>query len=142
VATGGVPAIEPGRAAASGFTADLRPFSILAVDDDILVLTNTAALLEDLGHQVVKARSGKEALEAVSSHPDLDLVVTDQMMPKMTGLQLQAEIAELRPDLPVLIATGYAELPTGAGCGIRRIAKPFTQQELAEAVLDAVVGRG
>jgi PAS domain S-box-containing protein len=142
VAAEGLAAQAPVRAADTGFTAELRPFSILAVDDDILVLTNTAALLEDLGHQVVKARSGKEALEAVRRHPDLDLVVTDQVMPNMTGLQLQGEIAKLCPDLPVLIATGFAELPTGAGCGIRRIAKPFTQQQLAAAVLDAVVGQG
>ncbi|HEY1750787.1 MAG TPA: PAS domain S-box protein [Caulobacteraceae bacterium] len=127
------------KAPDKGFSAELRPFLILAVDDDSLVLTNTAALLEDLGHRVLTAKSAKDALELVASHPDLDLVVTDQVMPRMTGLQLQQELARTRPKLPVLLATGYAELPDEICPSLRRIAKPFTQQQLADAVLDAVV---
>jgi CheY-like chemotaxis protein len=118
---------------------ELRPLTVLAVDDDGLVLTNTAALLEDLGHEVVQASSGKEALAALETRPDIDLVVTDQLMPRMTGLQLREEIAKLRPELPVLIATGFAEMPAGAASDAPRIAKPFTQRELADAVLDATL---
>jgi CheY-like chemotaxis protein len=112
---------------------------VLAVDDDTLVLTNTVALLEDLGHRVLHARSGKEALETLKAHPDVDLVITDQVMPRMTGLQLREEICKLRPELPVLIATGFAEMPSGAGAATPRIAKPFTQRELADAVIDATL---
>ena len=122
-----------------GFSAELRPLKVLAVDDDALVLTNTAALLEDLGHQVVGAKSGKEALEALATHPEIDLVITDQAMPRMTGLQLRDAILKVRPGLPVLIATGYAEMPAEAAASGPRIAKPFTQRELADAVLDATL---
>jgi CheY-like chemotaxis protein/two-component sensor histidine kinase len=129
------------RATDVGFSAQLRPLTVLAVDDDALVLINTAALLEDLGHQVVCARSGKEALQALQQHPEVDLVVTDHVMPRMTGLQLRDEIGKTRPELPVLIATGYAEMPDDAAADARRIAKPFTQRELAEAVFDATLPR-
>jgi CheY-like chemotaxis protein len=127
------------RPADVGFSAELRPLTVLAVDDDALVLTNTCALLEDLGHHVVRAKSGKEALEALKAHPDIDLVITDQVMPRMTGLQLRQAILEARPRLPVLIATGYAEMPADAAAGAPLIAKPFTQRELADAVFDATM---
>ena len=131
------------RPADVGFSVELRPLTVLAVDDDPLVLTNTAALLEDLGHHVVRARSGREALDLLHAHPDVDLVITDQVMPRMTGLQLREAILKDRPHLPVLIATGYAEMPADAA-NAPRIAKPFTQRELADAVLDATLppGRG
>jgi PAS domain S-box-containing protein len=127
------------RGSDAGLSGELRPLRVLAVDDDTLVLTNTVALLEDLGHQVLHAKSGKEALEALKTHPDVDLVITDQVMPRMTGLQLCEEIYKLHPELPVLIATGFAEMPSGAGHRAPRIAKPFTQRELADAVIDATL---
>jgi PAS domain S-box-containing protein len=117
---------------------DLQPLRILAVDDDSLVLMNTVALLEDLGHQVVCASSGEAALALLSDHPSLDLVITDQVMPKMTGLQLREAIRKMRPALPVIIATGYAEMPTGGRPDPLRLSKPFTQSELANAVIDAI----
>jgi PAS domain S-box-containing protein len=108
---------------------------VLAVDDDNLVLMNTSAMLEDLGHIVVEAQSGAQALQLLSSDPDIDLLVTDQAMPNMTGLQLVATARALRPGLQVILATGYAELPVGAaGPALERLAKPFTQAELAEVV--------
>ena len=128
-----------GRPADIGFSAELRPLTVLAVDDDSLVLTNTAALLEDLGHHVLSAKSGKEALATLDTHPDVDLVITDQIMPRMTGLQLREELCRRRPGLPVLIATGFAEMPAEAVAGGPQIAKPFTQRELADAVLDATM---
>ena len=107
---------------------------ILAVDDDQLVLTNTAALLEDLGHHVIQASSGAEALEALKRYPDLDLIVTDQAMPGMTGAQLKEAALALRPDLPVLLVTGCAELPGETRTQAPKLLKPFTQDELSEAV--------
>jgi FixJ family two-component response regulator len=59
-------------------------------------------------------------------------------MPLMTGLQLRQRVSQLRPDLPVLIATGYGEMPAEAGNDLSRLGKPFTQKALAEAVLSAV----
>jgi len=111
-----------------------RPLCILAVDDDNLVLANLTVMLEDLGHQVIPAGSGTRAVEAIDSTPDIDLVVTDQAMPVMTGLQLVEEIRARRPALPVILATGYAEFPQGVNASIGRLAKPFTQRALAEAV--------
>jgi PAS domain S-box-containing protein len=112
-----------------------RPYLVLAVDDDNLVLTNTAAMLEDLGHQVLVAGSGSEALALLAEHA-VDLVITDYAMPQMTGLQLAHEIEARRPGLGVVIATGYAELPPGAREDIPRLAKPYSQAELARLLAD------
>ncbi|MBV9860604.1 MAG: PAS domain S-box protein [Alphaproteobacteria bacterium] len=117
---------------------ETRPLLVLVVDDDSLVLSNTASLLEDLGHRVIQAPSGREAIEAVKGHPELDLVITDQVMPEMSGLQLRDAILSARPNLPVLIATGYAEMPRGAEANLRRISKPYTQAELSAAVLETI----
>jgi len=110
---------------------------ILAVDDDNLVLLNTAAMLEDLGHEVVEAPSAAIALRLLQSDPAIDMLITDQAMPDMTGLQLAEAVHALRPGIPVILATGFAELPPGADADLGRLAKPFTQAELAEAVARA-----
>jgi CheY-like chemotaxis protein len=107
-----------------------RSLMILAVDDDGLVLMNTAALLEDLGHVVFVASSAGEALDMVEARP-IDVVITDYAMPHMTGLQLAEAIKASRPDLPVALATGYAELPPGESHTLPRLAKPYSQTELA-----------
>jgi len=107
---------------------------ILVVDDDVLVLTNSVALLEDLGHAVKAAASGVEALGLVRREAALDLVITDQVMPGMSGVELAAAIRLLRPELPVILATGFAELPREAAAQLPRLAKPFTQLELAQLI--------
>ncbi|MGB8616569.1 MAG: PAS domain S-box protein, partial [Pseudolabrys sp.] len=109
----------------------VRPLTILAVDDDALVLMNTVSMLEDLGHAVFEAYSGKEALEILRREDSIDLVVTDQAMPKMTGTELAKVIRSEWPDIPVLLATGYAELAPRDEIGQPRFAKPFLQRELA-----------
>jgi PAS domain S-box-containing protein len=111
--------------------------TVLAVDDDSLVLMNTCAMLEELGHTVLQAESGSEALHLLEARPDIGLLITDQAMPEMTGLQLVQAVGRQRPGLPVILATGYAELPARADRGLRRLAKPFTQAELAQAVAEA-----
>jgi PAS domain S-box-containing protein len=120
---------------AGGATATApRQLCILAVDDDNLVLANVTAMLEDLGHQVIAVGAGASAIEMIDSMPAIDLVITDQTMPVMTGLQLIAEIRARRPTLPAILATGYAELPQAVNASIGRLAKPFTQRALAEAL--------
>jgi PAS domain S-box-containing protein len=109
------------------------PMRILAVDDDALVLMNTASMLEDLGHQVLSAESAAQALE-VLHRETVALVITDQAMPGMTGAQLAATIAPEWPGLPVLLVTGYAELPDGVGVGIPILSKPFSLHQLADAI--------
>ena len=117
----------------AGETAPVRKLRVLAVDDDALVLFNTTAMLEDLGHVAFEAASGVQALE-VLRHEQIDLVITDQAMPQMTGVQLLEAIRGEWPGLPVILATGYAELPGGAGAGLPRLAKPFSEDELARAI--------
>jgi PAS domain S-box-containing protein len=111
------------------------PLVILAVDDDALVLLNTAAMLEDLGHTVLEATSGTEALDIIRRQGRVDLVITDQAMPQMTGSDLAAAIGAERPDLPIILATGYAELPPGADGGLPKLSKPFHQRQLADAIV-------
>ena len=111
------------------------PLVILAVDDDNLVLTNTAGMLEDLGHTVFQAGSAADALRMLEE-ANVDLVVTDHAMPGMTGAQLADIIEQNHPGLPVIIITGFAELPAHASSRIR-LDKPFRQAELARAVIAA-----
>jgi CheY-like chemotaxis protein len=107
---------------------------VLAVDDDKLVLMNIVAMLEDLGHRVIEADSGNHALTIVDDNLNIDLVVSDQGMPGMSGSQLAHEIKLRRPLLPVIIATGYTELPGDVDPSLYRLVKPFTQHDLAEAL--------
>jgi PAS domain S-box-containing protein len=118
-----------------------RPLSVLAVDDDALVLMNTTALLEDLGHRVIEAGSGREALAILDGGEDIDLLITDHAMPQMTGAQLITEVGHRWPTLPVILATGYADLPAGAGAGVLRLSKPFWQADLEKAVAAAMSRR-
>jgi len=115
-----------------------RQLCVLAVDDDSLVLANVTAMLEDLGHHVIAVDGGAKALEAIDSRLAIELVVTDQAMPVMTGIQLIEQIRARRPALPVILATGFAELPQAAHVSIAHLAKPFTQRALAEALVDAL----
>jgi CheY-like chemotaxis protein len=75
-------------------------------------------------------RPGKEALDILRREDSIDLVITDQAMPQMTGLQLAEAIKKEWPDLPVILATGYDETSPGAGADLPKLAKPFTQAEL------------
>jgi PAS domain S-box-containing protein len=118
--------------------ADMRRRTILVVDDDALVLQNTAAMLEDLGHQVIEASSGREALEVLRRAKRVDLVVTDQAMPGMTGVQLAAAIKADWPQLPIILATGYADLPPHSEPALPRLNKPFRQDALAQVVMDCM----
>ena len=118
--------------------ASVQSLTILAVDDDGLVLMNTVAMLEELGHTVIEAGSGRRALELLRSNSSIDLVVTDQAMPNMTGTQLVREIQVGWPDMPVILATGYSELPDSAG-DIPLLSKPFMQKELSQKVSEVML---
>jgi CheY-like chemotaxis protein len=117
-----------------------RHLKILVVDDDGLILMNTAALLEDLGHSVIEAGSGEEALALFAEHLDIDLVVTDEAMPGMKGSQLAERVDELRPHIPLILATGYGELPQGFRKTVIKLNKPFNQSALQNAVAEAMAG--
>jgi PAS domain S-box-containing protein len=108
--------------------------TVLVVDDDLLVLQNTVAMLEDLGHTVVEARSGEEALALLRRTHTVDLVVTDYAMPGMTGLQLAGAVVAERPSTVILLSSGYAELPSDARSSLPRLSKPFDQAALVKAI--------
>ncbi len=107
------------------------PATILLVDDDLLVAASTQALLEDLGHHVIEAHSGREALELFESGLNPDLVITDHAMPGMTGTDLALVLRERDPALPILLATGYAELKGVQPLELPRLCKPYNQASLS-----------
>ncbi|MEI9986333.1 MAG: response regulator [Aliidongia sp.] len=90
-------------------------------------------MLEDLGHKVLEANSGRQALDILRRETAIDLIVTDQAMPDMTGLQLAESVAADWPHIPIILATGYAELPVDDG-RLPKLAKPFSLKDLAEAI--------
>jgi CheY-like chemotaxis protein/two-component sensor histidine kinase len=116
-----------------------RSAVILFVDDDPLIAMSTVEMLEDLGHHVIGVSSGVHALDVIRSGQPIDLMMTDQVMPGMTGVELAAASRELRPSLPILLATGYAELPEGAKLDLPRLAKPYHQDQLRDR-LDQLLG--
>jgi PAS domain S-box-containing protein len=118
-----------------------RDLHVLAIDDDPLVLVNTVAMLADLGHHPVAATSAEEGLALLKSDVAFDLVISDQAMPGMTGVELARRAAKLRPDLPFLLATGYAELSPGDGAELPKLSKPFTQAQLATCLAVTVTAR-
>jgi CheY-like chemotaxis protein len=120
--------------------AETSPLAIVVVDDDALVLMTTCSLLQDLGHQVFDAKSAGEALAIIEREQSVSLVITDYSMPEMDGVALARAITASRPDLPVIVATGYPTLPAAADLDGPRLVKPFRQDELARAIAVAVAG--
>jgi PAS domain S-box-containing protein len=128
-------AAKDDSAAREAYTVE--PITILAVDDDMLVLMNTTFLLEDMGHKVFSTSSGKQALQILSAGHDIKLVIVDQAMPGMTGTELIKEIRLKWPDMPIVLATGYGELPPGSSVDVK-LTKPFGQEELGQAIAVAL----
>ncbi|GHC82905.1 histidine kinase [Pseudorhodoferax aquiterrae] len=139
VAQDDAPATAQARAAVPAPAASA--LRVLAVDDDPLVLTNTVALLEELGHTALQAATADEALRLLRADATIALLVSDHVMPHMTGAQLIATVRHERPQLPVVLATGYAELPAGLPPRTVRLAKPFDQAALALAIAEALADR-
>jgi CheY-like chemotaxis protein len=107
---------------------------VLAVDDDALIQMNTVAMLEELGPRVLEASNGAAALEIGRQNPAIDVVLTDFAMPRMTGRDLAIAIAREKPGLPVILATGFAELPPGESFDAKMLQKPFGLAELARVL--------
>jgi signal transduction histidine kinase len=110
---------------------------VLFVDDDQLISMATVAMLEDLGHSVVEASSAQAALDILRERTDIDVVITDHAMPGMTGTELARQIRSTWPHLPVILATGYADLPNDEDLGWPRLSKPYQQNALAAAIARA-----
>lgn len=110
------------------------PATILLVDDDALIAMSSVDMLEDLGHRVFEANSGQMALQILQGDNSIDLMITDFSMPGMNGAELANAARSLRPDLPILVATGYADLPAGVEMDLPRLGKPYTQQQLQQEI--------
>jgi signal transduction histidine kinase len=130
---------EPTSSATRSRAAEGRPFRALVVDDDAAVRAGTAAMLEDLGHSAIEAGSGAGALALLESDPDIDIVITDYAMPGMNGSQLAAKIQRMRPGLPVVLATGYANIPSDLPA-LPRLNKPYRQRDL-DALIAGLVAQ-
>jgi CheY-like chemotaxis protein len=93
-----------------------------------------ALLLRELGHEVLEAQSGAQALALLRGGTTVDLVITDQIMPGMTGTQLAAEILAAWPDLPVVVSSGYGARAEDGTRQLPRLDKPYGQDELADLI--------
>lgn len=118
----------------------LRPLHILLVDDDELVRTGTAEMLAEAGHEVIEAASGAEALAIFEADKRFELLITDNLMPGMTGSALIARIRHYAPRLPILLVTGYASRDDDIAADVGLLAKPFREAGLREAVHNLMSG--
>jgi CheY-like chemotaxis protein len=115
---------------------------VLLVDDHAEVRSTTAAVLEDLGHTVVQAANGADALDALKTRDcDYDLMISDYAMPHLSGTEFLREARQLCPGVAALIITGYAEADaiSDRPDGVEILLKPFTAHKL-EAALSRICG--
>jgi CheY-like chemotaxis protein len=122
----------------SGVVRDVRSLVVLVVDDDALVLSSTVMMLEDLGHTVIPAGSAMEAFAVFENNKQIDLLITDHAMPVMTGAELADIVMKRNPNLPIVMATGYAELPPDSEYSFTVLTKPFTQDDLLRSIFSAL----
>ena len=119
-------------------SADFAPVAkgsgtVLLVDDEDIVRLSTADMLIELGYKVVEAASAEEALKLVDRGLRPDLLVTDHLMPGMSGTELARTLQNLRPSAKVLIVSGYAEAE-GIAPDLPRLTKPFRNADLAASL--------
>jgi CheY-like chemotaxis protein len=112
----------------------VRQATILVVDDDPLIAMSTVDMLEDLGHTVIEANSADQALKILENGQPVDLMLTDHAMPGMTGMELARIAKDKHPEMPILLATGYTDLPAGQKIDLPRLSKPYMQTELQEHI--------
>ena len=136
------PAVAAVAAPVKMLEPSIGAYKVLIVDDDHLVMTGISAMIEDLGHTPIEAHSGAEALAKLAADVEVDVVITDHAMPAMTGLQLAKSIQETYSGIPIILATGYAELPADVNSlGVIRLAKPCNQYDIALAIQSALGSR-
>lgn len=110
-----------------------RKLDILIVDDDVIVLMNAVAMLEDMGHRVHEACSGHAALDILESSA-IDLLITDYAMPGLSGTELIEAAARRQPQMKATLVSGYADLPEGAEVSLTRLAKPYDDGDLRRLI--------
>jgi PAS domain S-box-containing protein len=116
---------------------------ILLIDDEEIQIRSVQPMLERLGYKVIGKTDAIQALEIFRTQPDtFDLVITDQTMPHMTGRELAEKILRIRPDIPIILCTGFSEViheEEAKAMGIREfVMKPFSANEMAERIRKAI----
>jgi CheY-like chemotaxis protein len=132
------PKPEAQATVAAGTEAPARPLKILLVEDDFLILTNTAEMLSELGHEVIEAGNGREALAELTSSA-IDLLITDVGLPDIDGGELARQAVALKPGIAVIFATGENRKPEGSPPESGLLRKPYNEQDIAAAVDSVLV---
>jgi CheY-like chemotaxis protein len=120
---------------------------ILFVDDEAALVQLATGTLTGLGYEVVGRTGSMEALELFRARPDsFDLVITDMTMPNMTGSELAQQLMRIRPDIPIILCTGFSEAMTqekARAIGVKDfIMKPIVQRQMAEAIRRVLDDKG
>ena len=135
-------AVEEEGAQAVEWNMPEQQATILLVDDDAGVRDVTAAMLRDLGYKVLEAGSGKTALEILKKDSSIELALMDYAMPEMNGAEVAKQARNLRPNLPIVFITGYADASALAGIGEDRIIrKPFANGDISQKLRSALIKR-
>ncbi|MDM8523518.1 response regulator [Desulfococcaceae bacterium HSG8] len=122
-----------------------RNENVLLVDDEDQIVDVEKQILEQLGYNVTARTNSKKALEVFRERPEkFDIVITDVTMPNMTGIELSREIMRIRPDIPIVLCTGFTELITedkAKALGIREyVMKPMLKSEIARTIRQVLDG--
>ena len=115
--------------------------TILCVDDEDTPRTLRKLILEKQGYQVITAASGAEALETLARN-SIDLVLSDQMMPGMTGTELTKSVKTSRPTMPVILISGVNEIPSDASHADRFISKAGGPELLFKTIAEVLTAHG
>ena len=136
---------EPEAAAEPLEVAETRgALRVLLVDDHAGARVTTAALLQDLGHEVVEAADGPKMLDLLRARPaDFDLIISDYAMPLISGSEGIRQAREINPDIPAILITGYAEAASISGrpADVHILLKPFGTEQFAAAIGNAMTRR-
>jgi signal transduction histidine kinase/CheY-like chemotaxis protein len=115
------------------FPTEKKRGTVLLIDDDELVRAGTADMLSELGFEVLEAETASKGLEFIDAGPTLSAVVTDHLMPGMTGAELARKLKSEHPELPVLLISGYQNIESVAP-DIPRLSKPFRHAQLGASI--------
>ena len=115
-------------------TSFARPVTVLVVDDDPIVRFATSDMLSDMGHEVIEAGSGQQALDILGGGARPDVMISDYLMPAMDGVELAHRVRAGWPDVRIMLATGYAGLAGNKMADLPLLPKPFLQSELAAMI--------
>jgi CheY-like chemotaxis protein len=122
--------------------ADARPerLTVLLVEDDFLIRSNTAEILAEMGHEVIEAANGTEALREVVS-ASIDVLLTDIGLPDIDGAEVARRAVAVKPGLSVIFATGENRLPENAPANALLLGKPYDERDIAAALASVHITR-